>query len=85
MKISVTRRFAKGFSSLPNKIKAKAISLESVFRKNPFDGRLKTHKLAGKNREAWAFSIDYSHRTVFIFLADKAVLFLDIGNHEIHR
>jgi len=32
---------------------------EAVFRKNPFDKRLKTHKLSGK--EAWAFWVDYSY------------------------
>ncbi|HHT9112639.1 MAG: hypothetical protein HZA47_07550 [Planctomycetes bacterium] len=37
---------------------------EFVFRKNPFDKRLKTHKLSGKEKEAWAFWVDYSYYTL---------------------
>ena len=39
---------------------------EAVFRKNPFDKRLKTHKLSGKEKEPWAFWVDYSYRLGFV-------------------
>ena len=54
------------------------------FIESPFDINLKTHKLSGKLREAWSFSVAYDLRVVFIFTKDKpkkAVL-LDIGNHD---
>jgi len=58
---------------------------ECIFRKNPFDKRLKTHKLSGKEKEAWAFRVDYSYRIKFIFLTKNEVLFLDIGTHDFYK
>ena len=52
---------------------------EIAFRENPFDAVLRTHKLHGKEKDAYAFWIDYSRRIKFIFLDEETVLFLDIG------
>jgi len=85
MEISVTPRFRKSYKKLSGEIKEKAKVKESIFRKNPFDKRLKTHKLSGKEKEAWAFWVDYSYRIKFIFLTKKEVLFLDIGTHDFYK
>ena len=48
-----------------------------IFQNNPFDSRIKTHKLSGKLKELWSFSIDYDNRVIFYFVDDtknKAVL-----------
>ena len=55
---------------------------ELIFRRNPFDARLNTHKLHGKDKECWAFSVIHAYRIKFIFLSDEEVLFLDIGTHD---
>ena len=55
-----------------------------LFIKNPFDERLRTHKLSGKLKSLWGFSIDYNLRIMFFFTKDKptkAVL-VDIGTHD---
>lgn len=85
MEISVTPRFEKNYKSLPKKVKEKAKEKEAIFRARPFDPILKTHKLSGKDKEAWAFSIDYSYRIKFIFLTEAKVLFLDVGTHDIYK
>lgn len=54
-----------------------------TFCENPFDARLKTHKLTGKLAGLWALSVDTDCRVVFKFLKDKnEVLLIDIGSHE---
>jgi Txe/YoeB family toxin of Txe-Axe toxin-antitoxin module len=58
---------------------------EKIFRTDPFNPILKTHKLHGKEKELWSFSINFSHRIKFIFLAEGEVLFLDIGDHSIYQ
>ena len=58
MNINVTPRFIKSYKKLTSVIKEKAKVKESIFRKNRFDKRLKTHKLSGKEKEAWAFWVD---------------------------
>lgn len=85
MRIIVSPRFEKNYKSLPKRIKQKAKEQELFFRKNPFDPRLKTHRLTGREKEAWAFSINYSYRIKFIFLTEDEVLFLDVGTHEIYK
>ena len=83
--IFVHPRFEKSYKKLPPNIKKKAKQKEKIFRKNCFDPRLKTHKLHGKEKEVWAFSINHHYRIKFIFLSEKEVLFLDIGTHEIYK
>jgi mRNA-degrading endonuclease YafQ of YafQ-DinJ toxin-antitoxin module len=59
------------------------IKLE-LFVIDPFDAKLKTHKLSGKLKDLWSFSIDYDLRVVFYFTKDKpkkAVL-IDLGTHD---
>jgi proteic killer suppression protein len=69
-------RFDRSYKRLPKEVKDKTLKKEKIFRENPFDPRLKTHKLHGKEKEAWGFWIDYNHRIKFIFLNDEEVLFL---------
>ena len=55
-----------------------------LFITDPFNLKLKTHKLSGKLKELWSFSLDYDLRVVFYFTKDKpkkAVL-VDIGTHD---
>jgi addiction module RelE/StbE family toxin len=52
-----------------------------LFEEYPFDNKLKTHKLSGKLKDLWAFSIDYHYRIVFEFLDSQNVKLVDIGTH----
>ncbi|MFA4845844.1 MAG: type II toxin-antitoxin system mRNA interferase toxin, RelE/StbE family [Patescibacteria group bacterium] len=54
------------------------------FKNEPFDPLLKTHKLDGKLRGHWSFSIDHKIRVIFT-IEDKAVFVLHaIGDHSIY-
>ena len=70
---------------MPKKVKKAAEQKEKIFRKDPFDSRLKTHKLTGKLKEFWAFSIDYEHRIIFEFVNKQTVWFHTVGTHAIYR
>jgi mRNA-degrading endonuclease YafQ of YafQ-DinJ toxin-antitoxin module len=52
------------------------------FTIDPFDSSLKTHKLSGKLKEFWSFSVDYDERVLFYFTEDGKVVLVDFGNHE---
>jgi len=83
--IEYSSKFLKSLSKLPNGIIKKAEEKEKIFKENPFDPRLRTHKLKGKEKETRAFWINYVYRIKFIFLSDKEVLFIDVGTHEIYK
>jgi addiction module RelE/StbE family toxin len=53
-----------------------------TFQNNPFDQSLRTHKLSGRLKDLWSFSIEYDLRVVFSFLESDRALFVDIGSHE---
>ena len=53
-----------------------------LFKSNPFDPKLKTHRLSGKLKDLWGFSIEYDLRVVFYFAGDQRVVFVDIGSHK---
>jgi len=55
----------------------------SIFIADPFDRRLRTHKLTGDLNNLWSFSVDYDFRIVFFFSEPhtKAV-FVDLGTHD---
>lgn len=83
--IKVLSVFGKQYKKLPKKIKEIVKEKENIFRTNPFDHRLNTHKLHGKEKELLAFWIDYHYRIKFIFLDRETVLFLEIGTHGIYK
>ena len=64
-------------------LKTKFWNAINLFATNPFDARLKTHKLTGKLSGLWAFSVAYDCRIVFKFLDEnKTALLIDIGSHD---
>lgn len=49
---------------------------------DPFAPSLKTHKLSGKLKNLWSFSIDHDQRVLFYFTEDENAVFVDIGSHD---
>jgi mRNA-degrading endonuclease YafQ of YafQ-DinJ toxin-antitoxin module len=65
-------------------VKEKVEEKEVTFKEDPFDPRLKTHKLNGDLSGLWAFSVDYSIRIIFEFENQETVKFHAIGGHDIY-
>jgi len=83
MKIEYSSKFTRQFKKLPKNVKRFALDCEKLFRENPFDTKLKTHKLHGTMQEYWAFSISYNYRIGFTFIDTNIVRFHAIGSHDI--
>ena len=77
-------QFKKSYKNLSPQIKLKAEVKEKIFRQNPFHPSLDTHKLHGKLKNQWSFSIDREFRILFEFNKSDVIL-LDVGDHEIYR
>ncbi|MFN4213032.1 MAG: type II toxin-antitoxin system YafQ family toxin [Microgenomates group bacterium] len=58
--------------------------MEKIFRKNPFAPQLKTHRLEGKLKDFWSFSIDYHYVILFEFINKNIVWFHSVGTHDIY-
>ena len=85
MEIQYLPKFAKQYKKLPRDIQKEAERKEKLFRKNPFDPQLKTHKLGGQLSDFWSFSITHSCRIIFEFADNDIVRFYKIGSHNIYK
>ena len=85
MKIIYSRQFRKEYDKLPTLLKEGVEKKETIFRNNPFDRRLKTHKLSGQFEGFWSFSVDYRHRIIFELKSESSVIFHIIGDHSIYK
>lgn len=84
-KINYSPTFLKSFKKLPkNQLKSLARQ-EKIFFQNPFDPRLKTHKLKGELKDSYSFSVSYHWRIVFHFEKDDTVALDVIGTHEVYK
>lgn len=84
MRIYYSSKFEREYKKLTRHIKDLAEEKERIFRKNPLDSHLNTHKLSGRLKEFWAFSIDSEFRIIFEFVEKGAVWFHLVGNHSIY-
>ncbi|OGY93136.1 MAG: hypothetical protein A3H70_05720 [Candidatus Komeilibacteria bacterium RIFCSPLOWO2_02_FULL_48_11] len=85
MEIIYTSKFRREYKRLPDKIKSIAEQNEKVFRDNPFNPALDTHKLHGRLKEFWSFSIGYKYRIIFEFANKDTAYFHSTGNHDIYQ
>lgn len=84
MQIYYSTKFSKEYRKLPLKVKLLAEDKEKIFRKDPHHPTLKTHRLSGKLKDYWAFSIDYHYRILFEFRENSIIWFHSIGTHSIY-
>jgi len=53
-----------------------------LFKHNPFEPKIMTHKLSGKLKDLWSFSVEYDVRVIFSFAGQDKVVFVDVGSHK---
>jgi len=84
VKVSYSPKYVRQYRKLSWDIQELAAKKGEIFCIDPFDPRLKTHKLSGELEGFWAFSVNYSYRIIFKFAAKKTALFFEIGDHDIY-
>lgn len=84
MKIYYSSKFEREYRRLPKRIKLLAEKREQIFRKDPFNAQLKTHRLKGRLKEYWSFSIDLHYRMIFEFVGKDIVWLHSVGTHSIY-
>ena len=86
MRIVYSSKFAREYKKFPDSIKDLAEEREIIFRNDPFDPKLKTHKLKGKLKGFLSFSIDQKYRIIFELSKDgKSVYFHSVGDHSVYE
>lgn len=86
MEIIYSSKFAREYRKLPLLVKQTAEKHERLFRDNPFNPKLKAHKLKGALKDFYSFSIGYKYRIIFEFGRNKqTVYFHSVGDHDIYQ
>jgi len=83
--IRYSTHFRRAFKKLPSRFKKHVLEREIIFKNDCFDSRLDTHKLSGKLKGFWSFSITYKHRILFAFKDKGEVDFIDVDDHSIYK
>lgn len=84
-KIQYSTLFERSLRKLSPDLLEEVQKREKLFRGDCFHPKLSTHKLKGKHKDLWSFSITHKHRIVFRFLSGDTVYFIDVGDHSIYR
>lgn len=83
-----TRRFWESFYDLTSRQKDSARRAWKIFKENPFDPRLRPHKIhrlsACYGRTIYAVDVEADLRAVFYVEGDLVVT-VDIGSHDIYK
>lgn len=65
LRILYATKFIRQFKKLPEAVRCIADEKGMMFKNNPFDQRLRTHKLSGKLDGLYAFWVNYKIRVIF--------------------
>jgi mRNA-degrading endonuclease YafQ of YafQ-DinJ toxin-antitoxin module len=83
-----SRAFWRSFWKLPAQQQLKARKAFLIFKRNPFDPRLRSHKIhklsARFGRVVYAAEIETNLRVAF-YIEGDVVVTVDIGSHEVYR
>ncbi len=85
MKIFYSSKFSRDYKKLPLGVKRMAEKKELIFRKDPFDPRLRTHKLKGTLSGFFSFSINQKYRIIFEIVNKNTIWFHSVGDHAIYK
>ncbi|OGC84743.1 hypothetical protein A3F55_02715 [Candidatus Adlerbacteria bacterium RIFCSPHIGHO2_12_FULL_53_18] len=89
MEVFFSPLYLRQYKKTPSDIREIAKKKTKIFAQNPFDPRLRVHKLTGKMEGLSAFSVTYSYRIIFDIIEDseegKIARFFQIGTHDIYE
>ena len=84
-RIFYSSKFKKSLKRMPKFVRKAFLEKEGEFLENPFNPVLETHKLRGKYKDYWAFTIIGQYRVMFLFLNNNDVGFINVGTHDIYK
>ncbi len=85
MKVAYASTFFRQLKKLPLDLQEEAFEKEELFKKDPKNKLLKTHKLKGRLQGSYSFSVNYKTRIIFEYLNKDKVVFISIGDHDVYK
>lgn len=85
MKVEFTAPFLRQLRKLDPDLQEEVVEKVELFSQQPDYPGLKVHKLKGRLKERWSFSVNYKTRIVFQYLIKDTVVLLAVGNHDVYK
>ncbi len=85
MKIVYKAKFLRQLKKLPPLLQQEAKEKIQLFKENPEHPYLKAHKLKGKLKGFWSFSVNYKDRIIFQHEGKEKIALIAIGDHDVYQ
>ncbi len=85
MVITYKPSFVKSLKKLEVTLQAEAFEKIELFTNSNNHKQLKVHKLKGRLKDYYSFSVNYKYRIVFSYTANDTADFKDIGSHDVYE
>ena len=85
MNIAYTPQFLRMLRKLERPLQEEAVEKIELFGNDPTHSQLKAHKLKGKLRNRYSFSVNYQTRIIYMHLCKSEVVLLVIGDHDVYK
>lgn len=85
MEVQFTPSFIRQLKKLPKALQQEAVEKINLFKQDPQHAMLKTHKLKGKLKDRYSFSVNYQTRIVFRHLNKNTAVLLAVGDHDVYK
>jgi len=83
--VGYTLEFIRAYDKLPNALKEEVKGSIQSFRDRKNHQRLKVHKLHGKYKDFFGFSVDRKYRIMFEWISKNEALLHTVGDHTIYN
>lgn len=77
--------FIRLYNKLEPDLQREAKEKIALFKKQINNPALKVHKLHGRLRGRFSFSVNYKYRIIFEYLDKKTVALMSIGSHDVYK
>lgn len=85
MEISYKPTFIRQYNKLNEDLQREVLEKIELFKNKENHILLKVHKLHGKFKENFSFSVNYKFRIVFIWEESGRAILVAIGDHDVYK
>ncbi len=85
MEILYKPTFIRQFNRLEELLQDEVLEKIELFKNEKNHKQLKVHKLTGKLKNFYSFSVNYSYRIIFSYENKKSVVLFAIGDHDVYK
>ncbi len=85
IKIGYTPAFSRQFKKLEDALAQEVVEKIDLFKDLKNHDILKVHKLNGRLKDRYSFSVNYKIRIVFHYVSKTQVILVAVGDHEVYN